>query len=420
MTEVAIIGFGSRGQNFARLLREEQNARLTAIAEPVETLRRQAEEQFGVSKERCFSDADEFFACGKMCDAVFICTQDAQHCEMALRALELGYDICLEKPAAVTIEECEKIRDTANRLGRKVMLTHVLRYAPFYGYIKKLISDGTLGDIVDMDLTENVAYWHFALSYVRGPWRDMKKSTPTIIAKCCHDLDLIQWLMNKKCTQVSSYGQLYYFRPDHAPAGSAEYCTDCAAETREACPYNAYRVYPERVTQGVVGGTARLKGRDIFEVIDNKEDIISRCVFHCDNDAVDNQVVNLCFADGSTAHLTMTAFSEDCHRTICVHGTEGEVFGDCEEAKLYVNHFGKSRTVVDINELEREKNKSIDLSGGHGGGDYYLLKDFLDYITVCSPSMTRTTIDDSVESHIIGFKAEESRLNGGKSIDLQK
>ena len=198
MTEVAIIGFGSRGQNFARLLREEQNARLTAIAEPVETLRRQAEEQFGVSKERCFSDADEFFARGKMCDAVFICTQDAQHCEMALRALELGYDICLEKPAAVTIEECEKIRDTANRLGRKVMLTHVLRYAPFYGYIKKLISDGTLGDIVDMDLTENVAYWHFALSYVRGPWRDMKKSTPTIIAKCCHDLDLIQWLMNKK------------------------------------------------------------------------------------------------------------------------------------------------------------------------------------------------------------------------------
>lgn len=418
MIEVAILGFGSRGQNFARLLRGESGAVLTAVAEPCEALRKQAEEQFGVAAERCFFDADAFFACGKLCDAVFICTQDAQHCDMAIKAMKLGYDICLEKPAAVTAEECERIRDTANRLGRKVMLTHVLRYAPFYGCLKKVIGEGLLGDIVDMELTENVAYWHFALSYVRGPWRDMKKSTPTILAKCCHDLDLIQWLMNKKCVQVSSCGGLYYFRPEHAPQGSAEYCADCTPATREACVYNAYRVYPERVAHGVVGGTARLKGRDICEVIDRKEDVIARCVFHGDNDAVDHQDVSLCFADGSTAHLTMTAFSEDCHRTICVHGTKGEAYGDCEEAVLHLNVFGGSRTLVDLNKLEREKERGADLSGGHGGGDSYLLRDFLDYISGGAPNATRTTIDESIASHIIGFKAEESRLSGGKRIRL--
>ena len=420
MIKLAIVGFGSRGQNFARLLVGEKDAELIAVAEPVDVSRKVAEEKYGVKKEMCFKNADEFFARGKICDAVFICTQDAQHCEMALTALNLGYDICLEKPAAVSIAECEKSREEANRLGKKVMLTHVLRYAPFYGYIKKLISEKTLGDIVDMDLTENVAYWHFALSYVRGPWRDMEKSTPTIIAKCCHDLDIIRWLMDKKCTGVSSYGGLYYFKPEHAPEGSAPYCVDCSEKTRENCPYNAYKVYPERIKMGVVGGTARLKGCDVFKVIDEKQDLISRCVFHCDNDAVDNQVVNLKFADGSTAHLTMDAFSEDCHRTIYVHGTKGEVFGDVEDAKLYVNIFGKTREVIDVNELERKKAEGTTLNDGHGGGDYYLLKDFLDYITKCSPSLTRTTIDDSISSHVIGFKAEESRLAGGKNIEINE
>lgn len=416
MLEFAIVGFGSRGQLFARLMRDMDDVRLKAIAEPGEHLREHAQESFGVAKEMCFESADAFFAQGKICDAAFICTQDAQHCEMALKTLELGYDICLEKPAAVTIEECELIRDRANALGRKVMLTHVLRYAPFYNQIKKLVLKGTFGDVVNLDLTENIAYWHFALSYVRGPWRDMGKSTPTIIAKCCHDLDLIQWLMDKRCTRVSSYGKLYYFNAAHAPEGSAEFCVDCDKRTRENCPYDSYKVYPERMAMGVVGGTARLKGRDIFEVIDNREDIITRCIFHCDNDAVDHQIVNLDFEDGATAHLTMTAFSEDCHRTIALHGTKGEVFGDMEEGKLYVNVFGKERYVIDVNQAGNED--AVNLKDGHGGGDYYLLKDFIDYLTVCSESMTRTTVEQSVASHIIGFKAEESRLAGGKSIEL--
>ena len=400
----------------AKLLEKEKDVILTAVAEPVYASRQLAFTRFGVPPSRCYEDADEFFAQGKICDAVFICTQDAQHCQMTLRALETGYDVCLEKPAAASVGECLLIRDTAKRLGRKVMLTHVLRYAPFYRCIKRLITDGSLGEIADFDQTENVAYWHFALSYVRGPWRDMKESTPTIVAKCCHDLDILRWLMDKRCESVSSYGSRFYFNERHAPDGSATHCVDCEPGTRELCPYDAYKVYPERMENFVVGGTARLKGKNIFDILREKKEIISRCVFYCGNDSIDNQVVNMRFEDGSTGHLTMTAFSQDCHRTIAVHGTKGEAYGDVEEAVLHVNRYGGTRETIDVNKFFNED--GVDLSGGHGGGDYYLLKDFIDYITVDSPSVTRTTIEDSLESHIIGFKAEESRLCGGKSIKI--
>lgn len=413
MIKVAILGFGSRGRMFGDLIKNDNTVELVAVADTVEASRLTGTD-YGVPEHMCFDSADSFFAQGKLCDAVFICTQDAQHIDMTLKALELGYDICLEKPAAVNIEDCVLIRDTANKLGRKVMLTHVMRYAPFYQQIKQMIDNGILGEIVTLNQTENIAYWHFALSYVRGPWRKMADSSATIIAKCCHDLDIINWLIPAKCTSVSSYGNLYYFNRAHAPEGSADYCVDCAPETKGKCLYNAYNIYPQRMNTSVVGGTARLKGRDIYKILDNREDVIGRCVFRGDNDAIDNQVVNMIFDSGATAHLTMTAFSERCYRYIKIHGTKGEVYGDADEGILYLTEYGKPQQVIDVNKLT-DRN----LDDGHGGGDYFLYRDFIDYITKNSPSMTRTTIDDSIESHLIGFKAEESRLNGGIPLKIE-
>lgn len=414
MKTCAIIGFGSRGQMFAGLLRNESEMKLVAIAEPVLALRKQARDGFGIPEKNCYASAEEFFAQPKLCDALFICTQDAQHKEHAMKAMRLGYDICLEKPAAATIEDCIAIRDTANELHRKVMLTHVLRYSPFYGEIKRLIGEGKIGEVVTVNQTENIAYWHFALSYVRGPWRNMEDSTPTIIAKCCHDLDILIWLMGKKCKYVSSFGKLYYFEPTHAPEGSAPHCADCRKDVREKCLYNAYNIYPQRMNTSVVGGTARLKGRDIYEILDEKKDSITECVFWGKHDAVDNQVVNMMFENGATAHLTMTAFSERCYRYIHVHGTQGEIYGDMDEGILHVVEFGKKEYTVDANKIAAQK-----LNDGHGGGDYFLLKDFINYLNTDTPSVTRTTIDDSIESHIVGFKAEESRLKNGEVMDVK-
>ena len=412
MVKVAVIGFGSRGRMFGRMAYEDETVELVAIAEPLAS-NREVGREFGVRETMLFSNADEFFAQGKICDAVFICTQDAQHIDMALKAMEIGYDICLEKPAATNMEDCIRIRDMANKLGRKVMLTHVMRYAPFYQYIKNIIDDGNMGEVVSINQTENIAYWHFALSYVRGPWRNMEDSSPTIIAKCCHDLDIINWLIPSKCTSVSSYGNLFYFNREHAPEGSADYCADCAPEVKEKCIYNAYDIYPKHMGAHVVGGTGRLKSSDVYDVLDGKKDVIGRCVFRGDNDAIDNQVVNMLYENGATAHLTMCAFSERCYRYLKVHGTKGEIYGDADEGILYFTEYGKPMQVIDVNKMT-ERN----LNDGHGGGDYFLYKDFIDYITLNSPSVTRTTIDDSMEAHLIGFLAEESRENGGIAIAL--
>ena len=226
--------------------------------------------------------------------------------------------------------------------------------------------------------------------------------------------------MGKNCVKVSSFGGLYYFNKENAPEGSAEYCADCNPSTREKCLYNSYAIYPERVKRAVVGGTARLVGRDINEVIDKKEDVIARCVFHCDNDAVDNQVVNMLFDDGSTANLTMIAYSKDCYRYLHVHGTKGDVTVSGDDMKVTVCLYDEPSRVVDPEKDPLLNPGGRELDDGHGGGDYYLFNDFINYVTVNSPSITRTTIDDSIESHVMGFKAEQSRLSGGMPVDIQE
>lgn len=418
MIKVVIAGFGNRGQMFGRIIKGDNNATLVAIAEPDERNRKRAETDYNVCADRCYKNAEELFKQGKIADVAFICSQDAQHKEMAIKALELGYDILLEKPAAATIEDCLEIRDKANALNKKVMLTHVLRYTPFYRYIKHLIVTGKLGTIVNIEQTENVAYWHFAHSYVRGPWGNMKKSTPTIIAKCCHDLDLISWLMNKRCVKISSVGELFWFKEENAPKGSAGYCHDCPESVRNDCLYNAYKVYTETVEHAVVGGLARVRGFAVNEIIDKKEDPISKCVYRSDNDAIDNQIVNMVFEDGSLANLNMIAFSRECYRYTHVHGTLGDVYGNIEEGLLHVNIYGQGEKIVDVNNDPSINTDGISLNDGHGGGDHYLYKDFMNYITTNDESITRTTIDQSIESHVMGFKAEESRLHGGKPITL--
>ena len=418
MLRFAILGFGNRGRLFAGLILKDPKAELVAVVDNAESARKAAKELFGVAEKDIYSSADEFFAKGKIADAIFLCTQDADHYDMATKAMALGYDLCLEKPAAITEEDCLAIRDEANRLGRKIMLTHVLRYAPFYRAIKAMIDEGKLGDIVTINQTENIAFWHFGLSYVRGPGRDMKESSPTIIAKCCHDLDILCWLMGKKCDAVSSFGGLYYYRPEKAPKGSATHCKDCDPALKAKCVYNAYRVYPIAMQNRPVGGTASFYGKDVIEILDEKEHPISRCVFHAGNDAVDHQVVNMHFVDGTTAHLTMTAFSSTCTRTIKVHGTDGEVYGDLEEGILHYTRYGEKPETIDPSKLPLWNDAGINLDDGHGGGDFYLYRDFVNYLTKNEPSPTRTTIDASIESHVIGFKAEESRLSGGKAIHI--
>lgn len=413
---IAIVGFGGRGQLFAEYAVNSDKAVLTAAADINPESRAAAKEKFNLSEKDVYVGADEFFAQGKIADAVFICTQDSQHRDHAIKALELGYDVCLEKPAATTLADCEAILAAEKRAGKKVMICHVLRYSHFYMEIKKIIDSGELGDIVTISQTENVAYWHDAHSYVRGAWRSKETSSSMILAKCCHDLDIIFWLLGKRCVSVSSYGDLYYFKKANAPKGCADYCVDCAESTRKNCPYDSFKIYNDvyKAYNPILGNAMGIRtGRKelIEKLLTEKPNLYGRCVFNCDNDVVDHQVVNMLFEKGVTAQLTMTAFSKECHRCIKVHGTLGEIEADMEENKITVRPFLGSDRVIDLS-------KMYDDFSVHGGGDKLLFDDFIDYITDGKPSATRTTLEDSIISHKMSFAAEESRLKLGAPVTI--
>lgn len=412
--KVAILGFGNRGQMFADFILNDENVELAAIADPVEVERRKGIDKYGLKEEDCYLSAEDFLSERRDIDALFICTQDKDHREHTIRALELGYDICLEKPIAATMEDCLAIQECAKRAQRKVMICHVLRYSHFYQTIKQYILEGKLGDVVTINQTENVAYWHAAHSYVRGAWRNSAESSPMILAKCCHDIDILCWLMDKQVKSVSSFGDLYYFKEEMAPEGSAAFCVDCNEKTKAACPYDAFKIYHNN-NRIIMGNNSLIYGKpsnDVDEILSSRANRFGRCVFRCDNDVVDHQVVNLLFENNLTAHLTMISFSAECFRSIKVHGTLGEIYGNMEENCLYYQRYGQPLEKIDL--TEKHDDFSI-----HGGGDIGLYRDFINYLRDDSPSITRTTLDASIESHVVCFLAEESRIKGGTSIDLR-
>ena len=415
--KLAVLGFGSRGQMFADFIREDVNAQLVAAADTVQVCRIAAREKYGVPQEMIFDSAESFFAQGKIANALFICTQDKDHREHAVRAMRLGYDICLEKPAAANWEDCLTIYRTQQETGRKVLICHVLRYSHFYQAIKKLLNEGAVGQIVNVGQTENVAYWHAAHSYVRGAWRNAAQSSPMILAKCCHDLDILFWLIGKPCRTLTSFGALNLFRAENAPAGCADYCVDCAEQTRAACPFDAYKIYKDiyKAYNPILGNNSLVRGKasnDVDAILSSQENNFGRCVFRCDNDVVDHQEVSMLFEGNITAQLTMTDFTKECHRTIHICGTAGEIVGDMETNKIRVLPFLKEEYEIDLT-------KTCQDFSVHGGGDKMLYRDFCDYITRGGQSETRTTLKDSLMSHYMCFMAEKSRLSGGTPQDIR-
>ena len=410
MLTFAVIGYGSRGTTYTDNVKLFAENAVTAVCESNPVRLAKAKEKHGLADEMLFTDENAFFGKGKLADVCIVSTQDAQHRGHAIKAMEVGYDLLLEKPIACNEQDVLDIYHTAKRLGRKVFVCHVLRYAPFFTYIKKEIDSGKYGRVSTINLTEHVAYWHQAHSYVRGNWANTEKSSPMIIAKCCHDLDMLIWLIGDKVKTVSSQGSLRLFKKENQPDGAADRCLDC--KYMESCPYSAYEYYYKtRFLPGKFRWPLNVLCDEITE--ENlmkalREGPYGRCVYACDNTAVDHQVTNLLFENGTTAHLTMTAFSQLSRRDIYVHCEFGEISGSMEDNKIYCRVFGKDEVVLDVNELSK------DAAGfGHGGGDYFMIKDI---IAESNGEQTQglTSIDNSVQSHIVGFAAERSRLAEGE------
>lgn len=407
--KIAILGFGNRGTVYADIIAKNPTTmQLVAVCDVRGDKRAHAMEYMGKGG-KLFSTADEFYAAGRLADVLIVATQDRDHYAHVLPAFQLGYDVLLEKPVSVSREECLKIEVAAKAENCKVAVAHVLRYTPFYAKLKEIIMSGKLGEVVTINQTENVGYWHMAHSYVRGNWRNSDTSSPMILAKCCHDLDIIKWLIGKPCETISSFGNLMFFKKNNQPNGAADFCYQCGVD----CPYRNstfYKANHDWLRNAGMSYELELTDENIDRFLSNENNSYSRCVFASDNNVVDHQVVNMLFEGGATAHLTMTAFSKDCKRTIKIHGTMGDVIGDMEAQKIQVEPYGKPSYEIDVNQL------ATDFSN-HGGGDRLLLEDFITFTN--GGGEGRTLLSESIESHLMAFCAERSRQNNGESVKIR-
>ncbi len=412
---VAIIGLGSRGlDTYARCMEKlPERAKIVAVADIDPEKVEIAAKRYHVPADRCFDSGEALLRQPKLADAAVIATPDACHYTQAMAALNLGYHLLLEKPAARTASECLDIAALAEEKGLHVAICHVLRYTVFYQTLKKLIDEGRAGDVVSVQAIERVAYWHQAHSFVRGNWHNKEQSTPMILQKCCHDLDMLLWLMGGHCRTVSSFGSLTHFTRDHMPEGAPLRCVDgCPAG--DHCLYNAERYYLEGFRKwGDAWPVNVLCPEPTEEKVKKalRETDYGKCVYQMDNDVVDHQVVNLEMENGATAALTMCAFTATGGRHIRIMGTAGEIEGDGEKNVIRVRPFGGEAEEIDVTRL-------TDDFSGHGGGDFRLAQDFFALLSGEGKGLL-TGIRDSVESHLIALAAEESRLHGGQSVGMK-
>ena len=394
-----ILGAGSRGNAYAAYAKEHpEELKIVAIAEPRRDRLDILADELQVPQENRFAGWKELLAQPKMADCAFVCTMDDDHTAPAVRAMELGYHLLLEKPMSNTEAECRLIADTAQRTGRTLAVCHVLRYTPFYMTLKKLIDDGKIGEVTTVNQVENVGYWHQAHSFVRGNWRTVRETSPMILQKSCHDMDIILWLMGKNCLRVQSFGSLRHFTAENAPAGAPERCLDGCPHA-ESCPYYAPKLYMD---MNRTGWPIDVITTDMSEAGRRKaleEGPYGRCVYRCDNDVVDRQVVNLEFEGGAVATFTMTGLSADFSRQMKIFGTQGQIQADMGTREIVLHRFGEAKQTVPL-DMGTE-------ASGHGGGDFGILRDFLSILRNGGESRTSAAV--SLQSHLICFAAERSR-----------
>ncbi len=415
---LACVGCGSRGRTYLKLAAELGQFEIVGGADPVKERVEFVRKLSGNEKFKSFSLAKELLSEEKFVDVVLVTTQDANHFESCMMALEKGYDILVEKPIGVNPKEILAIEKRAEELGRRVMVCHVLRYTPFYRKVKELVDSGILGEIISINMTEGVGTFHQGHSYVRGHWSVVEKSTPMIIAKCCHDLDILCWLLSTECLKISSFGSVSHFKKSNKPEGAPARCVEgCPVE--ESCQYSAnlYKTTQKRWLRHVWPYYDEANPPKEAEITDwLKTSPWGRCVYQWDNTAVDHQVVNMEFTNKVTASLTMTAF--DYGRNIEIFGTKGVLRGgetvkELTENELMIREHSTGK-------IHHYSTKILEGGyEGHGGGDQGLVKELFSEMTCDSKDDMLTSISVSTQSHIIGFAAEEAR-NSSRVIELRQ
>jgi len=408
-----VAGAGSRGFVYSSFaLAYPERLKIVGVAEPRERNRAKMAEDHAIPASAVFASWEELAAQPKMADMVIIATQDAMHADPAVAFAQKGYAILLEKPMAPSLAECERIIQAVKANNILFGVCHVMRYTSYTQAFKKLLDEGAVGEVVSIQHLEPVGFWHQAHSFVRGNWRNTSESSFMLLAKSCHDLDWLRYVAGSSCRAVSSFGSLKHFKKSQKPAaaGGALRCLDCACEAE--CPYSAKRIYLEQVKNGYTGWPVNVltpePGEESIRAA-LESGPYGRCVYECDNDVVDHQVVNLLFDQERTAVFTMTAFNEQGHRKTRIFGTRGEIYGDGEVIEVY-DFLTREKRVVDTRGGELA-------ASGHGGGDFGLMDRFVAAVASGDASLILSGPDESLETHKMVFAAEQARLEH-RVVDL--
>ncbi len=410
---VAILGVGGRGgYAYGTLINEQKDKfEIISLCDINKTKLDFFAKKFNVNET--FTDENEFFA-KKRADVLIVATQDKDHYRHAMKAFSLGYDILLEKPITSKRQELDNLLEMQKKTNCKALVCHVFRYAPPYRKMNEILKSGDMGRLIGINAIEQVGALHQAQAYVRGHWRREEDSSPMILAKCSHDLDLIRQFANSHCKKVWSIGDLYYFKEENAPKNSSIRCIDC--ELKDTCQFSAKTEYLDhwiengRPTDGYpynVPCLAPITEEKVMDALKNSS--YGKCVFHSDNDVVDHQVVQMTFENNVVATLTMTAFASICARKIELFCTLGHISFNEVEGTIRVCKHGIGEEIINMKDL-------VDRSNLHGGGDVGLVEDLYDMLS--GKAAQKTSLEVSAESHYIGFAAEESRKKGGIPINI--
>ena len=413
--QAVVLGYGNRGASYSDYaVKHPDELEIVAVADPIANRLQYAAQLHSLPEDRIFTDWRQISDQPKMANFAIIATQDHMHLEPALAMIKKGYNLLLEKPMATTPAECKQITEAAEKKGVRVIVCHVLRFTSFWTTLKSIIDSGSIGKVMSINHMENVGNRHQSHSFVRGNWRKTSEATPMILAKCCHDTDLIQWLIGKPCKKVQSFGSLTYFTKENKPAGAPARCTDGCPHT-ETCFDNAVKLYYDDkdntwFRSGVANTVTNPSDEAVMEAL--RTGPYGRCVYDCDNDVVDHQIVNMEFEDMTTASLSMNAFNKG-GRFIHIFGTEGEItMGDGKCFNVY-SFADRQTRQVPISTVGNS------IASGHGGGDVGIMIDTVNYFgkDIASPSICDVRM--SYLSHLIAFAAEESRLTG-TVVDLEE
>ncbi|MFJ4689356.1 Gfo/Idh/MocA family protein [Streptomyces sp. NPDC088789] len=401
---LAVAGAGARGSAYSALAAAGNTPLdITAIAEPRTARRTEFAQHHGIPPEHRFTDWRDLAAAPRLADTVLITLQDKLHVEAVEAFAARGYDILLEKPMATDLAECDRIAGAA-AAGVSLSVCHVMRYSPYSHKLKELITSGRIGDLVSVQHLEPIGYWHYAHSYVRGNWRREDLSSFLLLTKSCHDIDWLGHIVGRPAKTVSSFGSLTHFRPENAPDGAGERCVSCLVEPD--CAYSALKLYPAGLREG---GVKRYFTRIAADELTEEsvaqaltEGPYGRCVYRCDNNVVDHQVVNLEYEGGTTATFTLTAFTPQENRHTKIFGTRGQITGDGRIIEVY-DFLTDERTLIDTDK------GGASAAEGHGGGDAGLIEAFVRAHSEGRPELLLTGAAESRDSHRVVFAAEQAR-----------